>query len=152
MKFTLTGLIILLLCSFISCTKTNNVTTTIRDTTVVRDTIYSKAKNPILGFWVGTYRIIGATDSFYYSLAILSNGTCTATGIGATSNSAATTGPWQLNGTVFTATVTALSGTTPEPVEAITAAYDSVGGVLSGTAIFTTGPGNNNTFYLRRVQ
>jgi hypothetical protein len=152
----------------VSCTKVSNVkppagdstvvqdttiirdTTVVKDTTVVRDTVHL---NPIVGLWVGTYKVIGgvATDSFYYSFDIQANGRVITTAIGGTSNSISSAGPWQLSGTAFTSTLTTLGNVTPENVQAVTAAYDSTAGTLTGTAIFTQGIGQNSTFYMIRV-
>ena len=119
--------------STVSCTKTNNVKTTLydtttqifKDTTVINDTVWEKtAKNPIVGLWVGTFKVNGdAVDSFYYSFAIDSNGMMITADINASSSSSSA-GPWHLNGTTFTATLTALNGITPESVQAVTATYE----------------------------
>jgi len=156
MKYILTSLAVISLFSIISCTKTNNVKTTVYDTTtvVVRDTVYqTSSKNPIVGLWVGTYKAQGgnAADSFYYSFTINSNGTMIVTAIGPTGNSAATAGPWQLTGTNFTATVTELDGGSPLFVQSLTAVYDSTAGTLNGQGIITQGSGNSETYLLFRV-
>jgi hypothetical protein len=147
--------------AFISCTKTNNVTTTIhdtttvihKDTTVVRDTVYAKHLNPIVGLWVGKYLNTGEVDSMYYSIDVRSNGNCIATSIGGTGNSAATSGPWQLDGTAFTANVTELT-LSPVVKQTITAAYDSTAGTLNGQWVVTQGQATtkNGAFKLIRVQ
>ena len=128
-------------------------TTVVRDTIVVRDTAYLKtAMNPIQGYWAGTYKVAGNTvDSFWYSIDILTNGTMITTAIGPTNNSTSTAGPWQLNGTNFTGTLTYLSNGGPLLVQAVAATYDSVNGILSGTVNVTQGSGNNETFLLFRV-
>jgi hypothetical protein len=161
---------ITLLCAFVlsslyiftSCTKTNNVTTTnydtttlvFKDTVVNKDTVYETThQNPIVGLWVGTYKVIGGNqaDSFYYSFTIDSNNTMITTAIASTS-SAASAGPWQLSGTNFTGTVTQLDGGSPVYVQAITAVYDSTGGTLTGQVLPTQGSGLSGTFLLLRVQ
>ena len=79
-------LIPVMLYLFSSCSKSNNVTTTIRDTTtlIVRDTIVKKdtivvtnPQNPIVGLWVGTFQITGATSlgAFYYSFNLFPDST-----------------------------------------------------------------------------
>lgn len=149
------ALLVLFFCSIFSCTKTNNVKTTVYDTTtvVVRDTVYQTSpKNPIVGFWVGTFKIDGnAADSFYYSFTIDANGQMITTDIDVNSNSASAAGPWQLNGTAFTASVTALDGGSPLAVQGITATYDSVAGTLSGQNNYTQGSGYNTNFLLLRA-
>jgi hypothetical protein len=155
MKPLIASLIVLAFVSTLSCTKTNNVTTTIRDTTILiyRDTVYMKKPlNPIVGLWVGKYVITGQTDSFYYSLDIQPTGNCITTAI-ANDNSVATWGPWQLNGTNFTSTVTqmVLTGTTAV-VQNLTATYDSTAGTLIGQAAVVQGPTYPSLFRLIRVQ
>jgi hypothetical protein len=155
MKFILTSIAVFALLSIMSCTKTNNVKTTVYDTTtvVVRDTTYQTSpRNPIVGLWVGTFKPDGdAIDSFYFSLAINSNGMLISSDINASASSSSA-GPWQLTGTAFTATLTALNGVTPESVQALTATYDSVAGTLSGNCNYTQGSGLNINFLLLRVQ
>jgi hypothetical protein len=162
MKYILTSLAAISLLSVISCTKTNNVKTTVydtttqifKDTTIIRDTVWEKtAKNPIVGLWVGTYKVQGgnAADSFYYSFTIDSTGTMITTAIGATNNSTSTAGTWQLAGTNFTATVTELNGGSPLFVQALTGAYDSTAGTLTGQGIVTQGSGATETYLLFRV-
>jgi len=161
MKLLLAGLSILVFFAFISCTKTNNITTTIhdtttvihKDTTVVRDTVYVKHLNPIVGLWVGKYLNTGDVDSMYYSIDVRIDGSCIATSIGGSGNSSATSGPWQLSGTTFTANVTELT-ISPVVKETITAAYDSTAGSLNGSWIVTQSAGStkNGGFKLIRVQ
>src|SRR5215831_16098467 len=102
MKPILACLAVVIFLTTISCTKTNNVTTTIRDTTtmIYRDTVYIKnPKNPIVGLWIGKYlNVGGGTDSQYYAIDVQPTGLCIATSV-ANGAAASTTGPWQLNGT-----------------------------------------------------
>ena len=153
MKPLLPALLVLFFCSIFSCTKTNNVKTTVYDTTtvVVRDTVYqTSARNPIVGLWIGTFKVDGdATDSFYYSFNIDANGQMISLDADAAGNSASGAGPWQLNGTAFTASLNALDA--PGNVQGIAASYDSVGGTLSGQNNYTQGSGLNTTFLLFRV-
>ena len=162
MRSFLSAVLLFAVFSIISCTKTNNVTTTLHDTTtlvhndttVIKDTVWEKSiKNPIVGLWVGTYQLIGVVpvDSFYYSLDIQANGQVITTAIGATNNSDATAGSWLLNGTTFTANVTLLTNTTPAAAQALTAVYDSTAGTLVGQWTFTVGSGGNGSFRLFRV-
>jgi hypothetical protein len=162
MKFILTSIVAISLFSIISCTKTNNVKTTVydtitqifKDTTIARDTVYQTSpKNPIVGLWVGTYKnqAGNAADSFYYSFDIISNGTMIVTGIGGANNSTALAGTWQLTGTNFTATVTQLDAGSPVFVQSLTAVYDSTAGTLTGQGIVTQGSGTNETYQLIRV-
>lgn len=140
--------------STVSCTKTGNVKTTVYDTTtqILKDTVWENTtKNPIVGLWVGTFKIDGdATDSFYYSFDIDSNYRVITTAIAAAGNSSSSDGPWQLNGTTFTCTLTQLG--LPSDVQAVTAVYDSVAGTLSGQNNYIQGSGLNTTFLLLRVQ
>jgi hypothetical protein len=154
MRVILTCLAVISVISVISCTKTTNVKTTVYDTTtvVVRDTIYSRAKNPIIGLWIGTYKIIGgnAADSFYLSFDIDANGRMITLDNDALGSSASSAGPWQLSGTTFSASLSALNSSST--VQTTTAVYDSVAGSLNGQALYTTGTGYNTTFLLFRVQ
>jgi hypothetical protein len=139
-----------------SCTKSNathdSTTVVQKDTLIVRDTVYQHLKNPIIGLWIGTYKVNGdAVDSFYFSFDILANNSVITTAIGATNNSTSTAGPWQLNGINFTATVTTLNGGNPLYVQAITAVYDSTAGTLSGVVNVTQGSGLNGNFLLFRA-
>ena len=164
MKLVLPVLIFAFFSSIISCTKTTNVKTTVydtvtqifkdttvmKDTTIVKDTIYSKAKNPIVGVWVGNFKIDGdVVDSFYQSYTINANGRVITTDID-NGSSASSEGPWQLNGTTFSATLTALDAS--RTVQTVSAVYDSVAGTLSGPVNYTVGSGYNTTIYLIRAQ
>jgi hypothetical protein len=162
MKFILPCFAAISLFFIISCTKTNNVKTTVydtitqifKDTTVARDTVYQTSpKNPIVGLWVGTYKQQGgnAADSFYYSFTINSNGTMISTAIGPTGSSTSTAGSWQLAGTNFTATVTQLDAGSPLFGQSLTAVYDSTAGTLNGQGIVTQGSGVTETYLLFRV-
>jgi hypothetical protein len=157
MKLLLTLGSFILISSFFACTKTDNVKTTVydtvtqvfKDTTVVRDTIYSKAKNPIVGLWVGNFKVDGdVVDSFYQSYTIQANGQVITTDI-AGGSSASAQGPWQLNGTTFTASLNALD--VSHTVQTVNAVYDSVAGTLSGAVNYTVGSGYNTTILLYRV-
>lgn len=156
MKLLLPCIVFAILCTVYSCTKTDNVKTTIYDTVtkIYKDTIWEKQpRNPIVGLWVGTFKNPGdAIDSFYYSYAIDSNGVMYATDINGPGASSSATGPWQLNGTAFTATLTAMNGTTPEGVQSTSAVYDSVQGTLTGQVSVVSGAGSSLSFYLIRVQ
>jgi hypothetical protein len=145
----------------ISCTKTNNVTTTIYDstkvfdTTIVRDTVYLNPKNPIVGLWTGSYFVNGnAVDSFMYQFDIRSDSTIYTIGSGTNQTAGYASGPWHLNGTTFTATLTSMNGVSPENVQTVSATYDSVSGRLyNGTWVDTRGNGGQTgTFSLRRIQ
>lgn len=147
--------------TIISCTKSNNVTTTIHDSTTIRDTItqkdtvYLSPKNPIVGLWVGSYFINGdAVDSFEYQFDIRSDSTIYTIGSGTNQTAGYASGPWHLNGTTFTATLTSMNGVSPENIQTVTAIYDSVSGRLyNGTWVDTRGNGGQTgTFSLRRVQ
>jgi hypothetical protein len=153
MKPLLPAVMALFLCSIFSCTKTNNVSTTLRDTTtlVVKDTVWETTpKNPIVGLWVGKFLNNGQVDSFYYSYDIQANGNMISSAIGDNSSTDAASGPWQLNGTTFTATLTQLSATVTV-VQAITATYDSTAGTLTGQWTITQGSWIPGTFSLTRV-
>lgn len=150
--------------SLICCTKTNNVNTTIhdsttviiRDTTVKRDTvILTTAKNPIVGEWVGTFHIDGtaAANVFYYRLDIRADSTVYTTGESGLydGNTTYATGPWKLLGTAFSASVTALDASHTN-VQTLTANYDSTAGTLhNGVYINISGSSQTGTFTLNRV-
>lgn len=141
-----------------ACTKTNNVVTTIHDSTtvIVRDTVVvTTPKNPIVGEWVGTFHVdhTPAVDSFYYRLDISSDSIVYTTGEGDLYNGVTTysAGPWKLQGTAFSATVTAIDGTNSN-VQTLTAVYNSTAGTLSnGVYIDITGISQTGTFTLNRV-
>ena len=168
MRPILATLILLSIWSVISCTKTNNISTTVhdtttlihydttivRDTTVKKDTVWEKTpKNPIVGLWIGTYHNNGdpAVDTFYYQFDIQANGVIITSAIGATNNSDATAGTWHLSGTAFTANTSLLTNTTPVLQQSITAVYDSTAGTLNGQWTYTVGTGPNGSFTLNRV-
>ena len=149
------------LSAVISCTKTNNVTTTIRDTTVlkdtttIRDTVYLSPKNPIVGVWAGSYFVgTDVVDSFMYQFDIRTDSIMYALGSGTNQGIGASSGPWHLNGTTFTATLTSMNALQPENQQTVIATYDSVSGRLyNGTWVDTRGNGGQTgTFSLRRVQ
>jgi hypothetical protein len=146
-----------------SCTK--NVTTTVRDTvtqivihndtTVNRDTVYLNPEYPITGEWIGSYFLSGdAVDSFMYQFSILADGTIYTIGSGTNGGAGYASGPWTLNGTAFSATLTTMADVQPENVQTISATYDSVAGRLyNGTWVDTRGNGGQTgTFTVRRVQ
>lgn len=144
-------------CLMTGCTKTNNVTTTIHDTTtvIVRDTVVlTTPKNPITGMWVGSYFLNGdAVDSFTYQFDIRTDGTVYTVGNGTNGTAGYASGPWTLSGTTFSASLTTMAGVTPENQQTVTAKYDSVSGTLSnGTWVDTRGNGGaTGTFSLRRI-
>ena len=161
MKLLPIGFTLLFFCSLCSCTKTDNVKTTVydtvtqifRDTTIIRDTTYSKVKNPIVGLWVGTWKnVADPADSFYYTYAIDANHTMLSTSIGSNGASDAAEGPWQLSGTSFTATITELDANSPVVVQQIAGIYDSTAGTLTGSGTFSQGGVGPQTFLLFRVQ
>jgi len=145
-----------------SCTKTNNVPTTVRDTTTliikdtvfIKDTVYTSPRYPIAGLWVGSYFVNGnSVDSFMYQFQILANGTVYTIGSGTNGTAGYASGPWTLSGTAWSATITSMNGVTPENVQTITATFDSVGGRLyNGAWTDTRGGTASGTVTLRRVQ
>jgi hypothetical protein len=151
-----------------SCTKTNNVTTTIRDTTVLKDTTIIKdttvqkdtitvaPKVTIVGVWAGSYFINGApaADSFYYQFDIRADGLIYSIGSGTNQGAGYASGPWTLTGTTFSATLTTMNAVIPENVQTITCTYDSAAGTLtSGVWIDTQGNGGQTgTFTMSRLQ
>jgi hypothetical protein len=147
------------ICFITSCTKTTNVKTTVYDTvkSTVYDTVVLKTpKNPIFGTWAGSYFVNGASaaDSFMYIFYIRTDNTMLAIGSGTNGTAGYSSGPWTLKGTVFSATMSSLNGTTPENVQSITAAYDSTNGILSN-GVFSDISGTNTesgTFTLRRIE
>jgi hypothetical protein len=171
--FVLLASSILCLYFTVSCTK-SNPTHNIYDTTVVKDTLIVKDStilkdtivikdtvplgpnhNPIVGLWVGPYFLTGdAVDSFMYQFDIRADGTIYTIGSGTNQTAGYASGPWQLNGTTFTATLTTMALVQPENVQTVTATYDSVSGRLyNGSWIDTRGNGGQTgTFNLERVQ
>jgi hypothetical protein len=164
----LSAILICIYC-IISCTKTNNVTTTVRDSTTIRDStiikdtiivkdtvVETSPKNPIVGLWVGAYFLNGlpAVDSFQYQFDIRPDSTIYTIGSGTNGTAGYASGPWALHGTAFSATLTSMNGVSPENVQTITATYDSVSGTLfNGIWIDTQGNGGQTgTFTVRRVQ
>lgn len=140
-----------------SCTKTNNVTTTVHDSTtvIVKDTVYMvNPKNPITGLWVGSY-FVGSdvVDSFMYQFDIRTDGLVYTIGSGTNQTAGYASGPWTLNGTTFTASLTSMDGVSVENQQTVTAKYDSVSGRLyNGTWVDTRGNGGQTgTFSLRRI-
>jgi len=153
MKFILVPLSVLALFAAVSCTKTNNIKTTVYDTTtlVYRDTVWiKKPLNPITGLWVGKYIIPNGTDSIYYSMDIQPTGYLITTAI-ANGSSTATSGPWQLNGTALTANVLELSSLGVKVAQNITATYDSTAGTLIGQWKTTAGGVPDGSYRLVRV-
>jgi hypothetical protein len=150
--------------SLICCTKTNNINTTIHDSTtvIVRDTIVKRdtvilttTKNPIVGEWVGTFHIDGTATAnlFYYKLEIRADSTVYTTGESGLydGNTTYAAGPWKLLGTAFSASVTALDSSHTN-VQTLTANYDSTSGILgNGVYIDVTGSTQTGTFTLTRV-
>ncbi len=153
MKFILVTLSVLALFAAVSCTKTNNIKTTVYDTTtlVYRDTVWiKKPLNPITGLWVGKYIIPNGTDSIYYSMDIQPTGYLVTTAI-ANGSSTASSGPWHLTGTAFTASLTELSTSSNKVTQDCTATYDSTGSTLTGFLKVTGGPTTDGSFRLVRV-
>jgi len=112
-------------------------------------------KNPIVGLWAGSYFTNGdAVDSFMYQFDIRSDSTIYTIGSGPNQTAGYASGPWHLNGTAFTATLTSMNGVSPENIQTVTATYDSVSGRLyNGTWVDTQGNGGKTgTFSLRRIQ
>ena len=153
MKVTTLTLSALAFFAAVSCTKTNNIKTTVYDTTTIihRDTVWvKKPLNPITGLWVGKYIIPNSVDSIYYSMDIQPTGNLITTAI-ANGSSTATSGPWQLNGTALTASVLELSSVGVKVAENITATYDSTAGTLTGQWKVTAGGVPDGSFRLLRV-
>jgi hypothetical protein len=147
--------VFLCLYGILSCTKTNNVTTTVRDSTVVRDTVYLTPKRTVTGLWVGSYFLTGnARDSFMYQFDIRPDGLLYTIGSGTNQQAGYASGPWTLNGVNFSATLTSMNGVAIENIQTVTATYDSVGGRLyNGSWIDTQGNnGQTGTFSLKKVQ
>ena len=166
--FLVSAILCVLYFSF-SCTKSNNVTTTVRDTTVVikrdttiqrdtitqKDTVYLSPKHPITGLWVGSYFLTGnARDSFMYQFDIRTDGLVYTIGSGTNQTAGYASGPWTLNGVTFSATLTSMDGVAVENTQTVTATWDSVGGRLyNGSWIDTRGNGGQTgTFSLLKVQ
>jgi hypothetical protein len=133
------------LCSIVSCTKNSTIPAA------------PVNHNPIVGLWIGTYQVNNEflADSFYYSFDIRPDSSIITEGSGQNGATSFAIGTWKLSGVNFSATVTAIDAVQSEDVQALTATYDSVGGVLTlGKFVNVGGPatGKSGTFVLQRVQ
>jgi len=144
-KNFLSLLILSTLCSIVSCTKNNTVPAA------------PVNNNPIVGLWIGTYQVNNEflNDTFYYSFDIRPNSSIITEGSGQNGATSFAIGSWELSGVNFSATVTGIDAVQSEDVQALTATYDSVGGILNaGKFVNVGGPaiGTSGTFVLQRVQ
>ena len=150
---------------FTACTKTKNVVTTIHDSTtvVIRDTIVKidtlvmkNPKNPITGYWVGTYTIDQnvAFGAFYYAFAIFPDHTIVEQGGGPNGVVWTARGTWTLAAdSTFNADITS---TDPSEGPTLTghnsAKYSSVDGTLTnGHTAYTSGNPQTSSFTLKRT-
>ena len=87
---------------FCSCTKTinNPVPTPITDTLIIKDTVFLKPLNPIVGLWIGTQNPNdGSTNvPLYYSFDIRTDDSILVQGLGADGNTYYLRGTWVLSG------------------------------------------------------
>ena len=156
--------------SFTACTKTKNIITTVYDTTiiikkdpiVIKDTtvkidtlVLKNPKNPITGYWVGTYTVDAnpAFGAFFYGFSIFPDHTIIQQGGGPNGIVWTARGTWTLSAdSTFTADI---SQTDPSQGSNITqhttAKYSSVNGTLSnGKTVYTSGGAQNVSFTLQR--
>jgi hypothetical protein len=95
-----------------------------------KDHIYPPKKNPIVGLWVGTYKIeVGdkgdiGRDNLYYSFDIREDSTILTQGLGADGNTYYSVGTWSLHGKTFTATITTQNLGVAGTVQDVTANYN----------------------------
>ncbi len=148
-----------------ACTKTNNVTTTVHDTTtlIIRDTttkiikdtlVITAPKNPITGLWVGTYTVDGSESlgSFYYGWTIFADHTIIQQGGGQHGLIGVTTGTWTLSAdSTFTADVVPADNSQGNTSQHITAKYSASAGTLSQGHWIYTNSSQTGSFTLKRV-
>ncbi|HEY4286466.1 MAG TPA: hypothetical protein VGN00_05150 [Puia sp.] len=156
--------------SFTACTKTKNIITTnydtvtiikkdtivIKDTTVVKDTLVLKnPKNPITGYWVGTYTIDANVSfgAFYYGWSIFPDHTIIQQGGGPSGIVWTGIGTWSLSAdSTFTCTITNADPSQGGLSGGSTAKYSSVNGTLTnGHTSYSVGNPQNSSFTLKRV-
>lgn len=153
--------IFLFVYSFTACTKTNNKTVTVYDTTVIikQDTVTNKdtianPQNPITGQWTGTYTIDGnvAFGAFYFSWSIFPDHTLIELGGGPNGATYTAAGSWSLApDSTITVTITG-TGTSTSTTGLETAKYSSVTGTMSnGKTSYTNGNTETHSFTLKRV-
>ncbi|HVW58613.1 MAG TPA: hypothetical protein VHC48_01210 [Puia sp.] len=158
MKFSYPVLLLVASCLFAaSCTKNNDVTTTIHDSTTIiqKDTVYIKnPKNPITGFWVGSFQYddYPTAGSYYYSLSLFEDNTVVNMGGGQNGVLYMAKGTWSLStDSILTVHIAA------DPLQAnwtqtLTAKYSSANGTLSnGIWAYTSGGTQAGTFLLKRT-
>src|SRR6058998_3978826 len=101
-----------------------------------KDHIYPPKKNPIVGLWVGTYKVLEGgkgdvgTDNLYYSFDIRNDSTILTQGLGADGNTYYSVGTWSLHGKTFTATITTTNLSQQGVVQSVTADYNEKTGTL----------------------
>ena len=160
MKRSLFIVLLAALCySMFSCTKTNNITTTIHDTTTIitRDTIVvTNPKNPIVGLWVGMQQIDGAPGAgeFYYTINLFADSTIIQHGNVQNGLAYSSSGTWSLSkDSIFTATIRPTEATQGSWTQHLSAKYSSKDGTLSnGIWSYTSGNTGSGTFSLQRTQ
>jgi hypothetical protein len=103
-------------------------------------------KYPIVGLWIGTYKIeqgtkgdVG-TDNLYYSFDIRDDSTILTQGLGADGNTYYSVGTWSLHGKTFTATITAQNLEVAGTVQDVTADYDAKTGTLNSGVVKNVDP------------
>ncbi|MES1159205.1 MAG: hypothetical protein ABUM51_00465 [Bacteroidota bacterium] len=129
---------------FVACTKK----------TVIEAPPTNTNPNPIVGLWVGTFQITGATNlgSFYQSFSLFPDSTLIEEGGGSNGQMWLGKGTWSLKGTAWSATITNGDISQGTWTQQATAKYDSVAGTLSqGALAYTTGGSGSITFSLKRV-
>lgn len=130
---------------FVACTKKTIVNPPATDTN----------PNPIVGLWVGTFQVTGATNlgSYYYSLSLFPDSTLVEEGGGSNGLLWLGKGTWSLKGTTWSANITNGDVSQGTWAQQATAKYDSVGGTLSqGTSAYISGGSGSTTFSLKRVK
>jgi len=160
MKFNYSVLVLAASCYLaVSCTKTNNVTTTIHDTTTIihKDTVFiQNPKNPIVGLWVGSYQFDAnpGLGSFYYSFDLFSDSSIIQQGGGPSGVIYMGKGTWSLSkDSILTASISNTDATQSNWTQKLTAKYSSVNGTLSnGVWQYTSGGTQTGTFSLKRTQ
>ena len=126
-----------------SCVK-EVIKETVRDTTIVRDTIVRPAVYPIEGLWIGTYSVDGLNQGdLFYSMIIYPGGKIVTRSRSSDGNDYYSSGTWTLaNNKDFSATIVTFSpiSGTAAVTQYITATYSNTGVLTNGTWQDTKNP------------
>ena len=115
----------------------------------------SEPRHPIDGLWIGTYNIEEALEnggSFYYSYFIRKDDSIQVQGQGADGNTYYGIGTWDLQDSLFTATITTTNFSQTGVVQHVSAVYDKKNGILKDGRIESVGGFFLGSFQLRRTE